>query len=101
MALKAGNSMIRDAAIRALDKAADKFADAGKDADRLVHRLARKWSGFSDEEKREIAEVVVAAASVVGFAVVTMREKGSKKTKAKKIAKKAGKGVLKRLVLKK
>lgn len=92
--MKNWQTYVRDAAVRALDEGAQRIGDSGE---RLVHRLAKQWGSLNDDEKRELMEVVVAVGAAVSVAVGAFRESGSKKTKAKKLAAKAGRKVLKKV----
>lgn len=85
--MKAWKTHVRDAAIRAVDQGAERFGDSGE---RVIHKLSREWRKLSDEDKQELAEIVVAVGTAVGVLAAKMREKG-KKRKATKLAAKTGK----------
>lgn len=85
----------RDAAIRALDEGAGRLGDSGE---RAIHRISREWNALSEDEKRELLEILIAIGTAVGIAVAAFRETGGKKkAKAQKKAKKAGKKVVKKV----
>lgn len=90
--MKNWQTHVRDAAIRVIDEGAERFGDG----ERVVHKLAREWRKLSDDDKQEMAELVIAIGGVLGAAVATFREKGPK-AKAKKLARKTGKKVLKKV----
>jgi hypothetical protein len=84
--------------VRALDDAAARVEDAGGSANRVVDRLASGWGKLSDEEKQELAELVIAIGGAVSMAVAAYRKSGkSKKKKARKEVSKVGSKVLKKL----
>ena len=89
--MKTWQTHVRDAAIRAIDEGAERFGSG----ERAIHKLAKQWRKLDDDDKQELAEIVIAIGSVLGAAVATLRDKGGKKNKAKKIVRKTGKKVLK------
>lgn len=89
--MKTWQTHVRDAAIRAIDEGAQRFASG----ERMIHKLAKQWRKLSDEDKQELAEIVIAVGGALGAAAAALRNKDGKKSKAKKIAKKTGKKVLK------
>jgi hypothetical protein len=90
--VKTWQTHVRDAAIRAIDEGAERFGGSGS---RMIHKLAKQWRKMSDEDKQELAEIVIAVGGALGAAAAALRNKDGKKSKTKKIAKKTGKKVLK------
>jgi hypothetical protein len=98
--MKTWQSYVRDAAIHAIDEGTARLGEG----ETIVRKLAKEWRSLSDDDKRELIEIAIAIGGAVGLAATAFRERGSKKTKAKKVAKKvakkAGRKVLKKVVAK-
>jgi creatinine amidohydrolase/Fe(II)-dependent formamide hydrolase-like protein len=92
--MKSWKTHVRDAAIRAVDHGAERVGDSGE---HVIHKLSREWRKLDDEDKQQLAEIVVAVGAAVGALAMKMREKG-KKGKATKLARKTGKKALKKVV---
>lgn len=85
MNIMAFEPLLKNATVKALDTVGKKLAGAEVTAENAVTRLLNKWNALSQEEKENVATVVIATAATAVTAIAAL--KGGKKKTAKKVAK--------------
>ena len=86
--------MLRDATIKAIDKVGERIAGAERVTENAVTRLLSRWNALDQEEKENVASIVIATAITAVSAIGALR-KGKART-----AKKTAKSVVRRVAKK-
>lgn len=99
MNTKKYEALLRKGVIRAVDSISKKAAETEKAAEGAIARLLKRWNELEQDQKENIAGIVIATATaaVGAFAAIKSRAKTAKKTVKKagrKAAKKAAKKAL-------
>ncbi len=81
--------LLRTATIKTLDKISRKVDEAETKTENAVTRLLKRWRELDADEKEQVIGIVIATASTAVAAVAAL------KSGKKRVAKKAGKSVIK------
>jgi hypothetical protein len=87
--------MLRDATIKAIDKVGEKLAGAEVTAENAVTRLLNRWNALDQQEKENVASVVIATAITADSAIAAIKKSGTKgaaKRAVKAVANRVKKG---------
>lgn len=90
--MNAFETMLRDSTIKAIDAVGEKFAGAERTAENAVTRLLNRWNALSQQEKENVAGVVIATAITAVSAIAALR--GGKKGAAKRMMKSVSRRVV-------
>jgi hypothetical protein len=92
MATTGFEPLLRKATIKAIDTVSRKAAKTEKAAENAIGKLLARWNAMTDDEKEQVAGIVIATATTAVTAVAALRASSNKKKTVKKAA---GKGVRK------
>ena len=95
MNVMAFEPLLKNATVKAIDTVGKKLAGAEITAENAITRLLNRWNALTQEEKENVATVIIATAATAVTAIAAI--KGGKKGTAKKVAKNVVRNVARKM----